>query len=252
MKIEPIYANWPAPSMIKTLITTRQGGYSQKPYNNFNVATHVGDNPDAVQQNRELLNKFLPSEPIWLDQQHTNICLEVNRSSHQALSIADASLTTHENTVCAVLTADCMPLLICNKNATIVSAVHAGWKGMANGIIEKSIKKILEQTQETADQLMIWLGPAISQPSFEVGEDVRQQFIQKHPLSVEAFKPKTSTSNKYFCDLYRISHIILNQLGINQIYGDNYCTYKDEERFYSYRREGITGRIASMIWINNK
>ena len=248
--MKSISANWPAPENIKTLITSRIGGYSLPPFDSFNPATHVGDNLNLVEKNRQLLRKQLPAEPNWLDQQHTTNC--VNSSDVKStLPIADASYTTEHNQICVVLTADCMPLLVCNKSGTIVAAIHAGWRGMANGIIEQSIKQLLNNSNESPEQFMVWLGPAISQKNFEVGEEVKLTFTNKYPNSETAFISHHLNTNKYLCDLYKICHIILEQLGVNEIYGGQFCTYEDKEQFYSYRRDGKTGRMASMIWINN-
>ncbi|MBF0264075.1 MAG: peptidoglycan editing factor PgeF [Gammaproteobacteria bacterium] len=242
-------ATWPAPNKIKTLITTRQGGFSLPPFDSFNLALHVEDKPEHVEQNRQLLTKKLPASPTWLDQQHTINCINIDNQKFKQPSVADASLTTKMNSICVVLTADCMPLLVCNKNATIVAAIHAGWKGMVDGIIEKSILQILTETQESADELMVWLGPAISQNNFEVGLDVKDAFVKKHPKSIDAFKSINNKPDKFLCDLYQISRLILNHLGVTQIYSENFCTYADKENFYSYRRDGQTGRMASLIWM---
>ncbi len=247
-------ADWPAPAQVKTCITTRQGGVSLAPWASLNLATHVGDKQKHVLQNRKLLTQRLPQDPVWLNQQHSNIItpISLHSSSQPAKSpIADASFTQDEQTVCAVLTADCLPILICSEDGKIVAAIHAGWKGLANGIIESSIQQLILSSRLKAQQFLVWLGPAISQPAFEVGAEVREEFIRKQPLLEKAFIASSHGNNKYLADLYHIAKILLMQLNIFNIYGGNFCTYNDKNRFFSYRRNGVTGRIASMIWINS-
>ena len=240
-------ADWPAPGHIKTCITTRQNGYSIKPFNSFNLATHVDDDPEHVKANRRKLLEVLPSTPHWLDQQHTNTCIQINPQTDRT-PLADAAYTSEGNIVCCVLTADCLPLLITNEQGTLVSSIHAGWRGLANGIIETSINKIKISSQEDERNFLVWLGPAISQQNFEVGIEVKDIFIQKYPGCEAAFIASKKTT-KYYFNIYQMAKFILNELGINKIYGGNFCTYEEKERFFSYRRDGQTGRIASMIWI---
>jgi hypothetical protein len=253
-----IYPNWPAPIGVNALCTTRKPGVSQPPFNGFNLATHVGDDINAVLSNRQQLMALagLPSQPIWLDQQHTThlICLNDRLNNNRPfketinLPIADASWTNQPGLVPVVMTADCLPILITNQAGSLVCAIHAGWKGLAAGIVSKSVKAL----PESPERLMAWIGPAIGPQAFEVGEEVRQVFMDKSANHACFFKPMTQ-HNKYLADLPGLVTFELNQLGVAMVYGGDLCTYSDlcndESRFFSYRRSGQTGRIASLIWL---
>lgn len=239
---------WPAPSWIKACVTQRQGGVSLPPFNEFNLATHVGDDPDAVQQNRLLLQSALalPNSPCWLDQQHTTKSLYLESSSHlKPPEIADASWTDEIGVVSVVLTADCLPILVTNKQGTLVSAIHAGWKGLAEGVVENSITRL----PEFSGSLLVWIGPAIGKNVFEVGQDVVDAFCLKRPRLVGYFVPKITRPGYFLADLFGITKVILAELGITKVYGGEWCTFELTDDFYSYRREGQTGRMASLIWI---
>lgn len=241
MLIKP---DWPAPSSITSLVTTREGGISQAPWSGFNLATHVGDDPVHVAHNRQQLitQGNLPSSPEWLDQTHsTDVINLTNQTSRQA----DASWTNVKNQVAVVLTADCLPLLLTNKQGSEVAAVHAGWKGLLNGIVIKAVSAM----QSPVDDILVWLGPAISQTHFEVGSEVKAQFCQQYAQADQHFK--ASANEKYHADLYALARDQLQSLGVVSIYGGDDCSYADEQRFYSYRRDGVTGRMASLIWINS-
>lgn len=241
--ISVIRANWPAPPNVHALCTTRKGGVSEGDYSAFNLAYHVEDQADHVEQNRQQLIRDLnlPNPPLWLNQVHGT---EVAHHSAlpQIVIDADASYSTQANHVCAVMTADCLPILICNKRGTKVAAAHAGWRGLANGVIEASVQKL----DENPDELLVWLGPAIGPQSFEVGEEVRRAFIHDLPMTAGAFianKPQ-----HYLADLYQIARLRLHRMGIKNVYGGDFCTYIDSDQFYSYRRDGKTGRQVSLIW----
>jgi YfiH family protein len=241
-----ITPDWPAPPNIHAFTTTRNNGTSSSSYSSFNLADHVGDNLEFVTQNRQLLAESLrlPSEPLWLDQHHSNIVLESNDSFCHNLK-ADAIVTRKSNTVCVVLTADCLPILLCNLNGTLVSAIHAGWRGLADDIILQTVNKL----EEDHAQLLVWLGPAIGPNAFEVSDDVRDAFISKNKNYAPGFKP--TTNSKWLANIYQLATIQLNNLGIHAIYGGEYCTYNNAENFYSYRRDkGLTGRMASLIWLS--
>ena len=243
--------NWPVPSNVKALQTTRTGGVSVTPFNSLNLGVHVQDNPVAVADNRQLLSAYLPSEPIWLNQVHGTDVIDAAESV--CLQNADASFTTKSNIVCVTMTADCLPVLLCNKDGTVVAAVHAGWKGLCEGVIEAAVKKMLT----TPGEILVWLGPAIGPNAFEVGDDVRAQFMAKDNEAALAFQLMTQSAlgSKWLCNLYCIAKQRLNQLGVTEIYGasvnEDFCTYTDQARFFSFRRENITGRMASMIWLES-
>lgn len=241
MSIQIIEADWPAPASVRAITTTRRGGVSQDCYASFNLADHVGDDADHVQQNRGLLRQRcqLPAEPAWLQQCHGDVVVGVTH----AMPRADASTSSQVNEVCAVLTADCLPLLMCDNSGTQVAAVHAGWKGLHAGIISRAVAAF---DCEPA-QLLVWLGPAIGPQAFEVGQDVFIAFTRKNPATVAAFT-QTDASH-WLCDIYRLARLELHALNVAAIYGGELCSFSDAERFYSYRRDGQTGRMASLIWL---
>src|SRR5450756_2455632 len=225
-----IIPDWPAPKQVRTLQTTRLGGVSSTPYDSLNLGDHVGDAPLAVAHNRMLLNTLLPSEPIWLEQAHGTLVANADHAS--CLPQADACIARHRAAVCVVMTADCLPVLLCDKQGSVVGAAHAGWKGLAAGIVEATV-----QAMDVAPHnLMAWLGPAISQQAFEVGEEVRAVFVDADPQAAAAFIP--GEHGKWLADLYALTRLRLNALGITQIYVGGYCTYRAREHFFSYRRVG--------------
>jgi len=245
-----------AVNKIGAVTTTRENGVSLTPFNSFNLATHVGDNLSHVLTNRAILRDYLsqdvqhPSEPFWLQQTHSSTVLSLpNQYFYECATdtapIADASFTRESYVTCVVMTADCLPLLVVNNDATEVAAIHAGWKGLANGIIEKTMNAMTSSN----DQLHVWLGPAIGANAFEVGEDVRHQFVSQSSQFDACFVPYEDKSFKYLADIYQIAKLQLHELGITHISGGDYCTYSQPELFFSYRREGQTGRMASLIWI---
>jgi polyphenol oxidase len=239
-----IIPNWPAPANVHALQTNRHAGHSHAHFNSLNFGSHVGDNPIHVAQNRQLLSELLPSEPVWLNQTHS---IEVvNAANTDCVPNADASFTTQKNVVCVVMTADCLPVLLCDKAAKIVVAVHAGWRGLCDGALEASIDEACKAAQIMPSDLMAWLGPAIGPNVFEVGCDVRAQFMTKDAKSELAFKPH---GDKYLADIYQIATQRLNNTGVTQIYGGDRCTFTEKDQFFSYRRDGVTGRMATMIWL---
>lgn len=240
-----IAPNWPAPANVKAIQTTRTGGVSLAPYNSLNFGMHVKDNPIHVAQNRQLLNQYVPSEPVWLNQVHG--IHVVNAAVASSVPDADASFTTQKNVVCVTMTADCLPVLLCNQQGTVVAAVHAGWRSLCDGVIEATVAKM----GVDASDLMAWLGPAIGPQAFEVGAEVRAQFMAKDAQAETAFKPH---SEKWLGDIYAIAQQRLNHLGITKIFGGQenshkFCTYTDKKRFFSFRRDGDTGRMATLIWL---
>ena len=237
--------DWPVPPHIKSMQTLRAGGRSEGAYNSFNLATHVNDEINTVHLNRDLLNQYLPSAPYWLNQTHS---VDVLKLPSPMLN-GDASYTIDKNKVCVVQTADCLPLLVTNMDGTIVAAIHAGWRGLLHGVIENTIEKM----NMSPNELLVWLGPAISQKHFEVGFDVKNSFCEKHIEAENAFH--LFSDQKWLADIYALAKIRLNLCGIKQIYGgsvsDNYCTFANEADYFSYRRDGMTGRMASLIWIDS-
>ncbi len=237
--------DWPAPDNIRAGTSLRNGGISLPPYDFLNLGDHVGDNPAAVVENRQRLK--LPSEPIWLKQTHSTRIVDATRC-RPGQAEADGSYTTRPHVICTVLTADCLPLLICNKGGTQVAAVHAGWRGLANGIIETALEKFTDDYSE----LLVWLGPAIGPDHYEVGNEVREIFIAHDPAAKGIFAPIEIEQGKWHMDIYRLAWQRLQALGLSAVYGGNQCSYRQQEKFYSYRRDGITGRMASVIWMERK
>ena len=239
-----IIPNWPAPANVKALQTTRAGGVSHAPYVSLNLGAHVNDDAIAVAQNRQLLSPYLPSEPVWVNQVHGIKVIDAAQST--CLQNADASFTTKANVVCVTMTADCLPVLLCDQAGTVVAAVHAGWRGLCDGVIEAAVNKF----SVVPSEILAWLGPAIGPNAFEVGEDVRQQFIQQDSCAEQAF---SAFDEKWLCNMYLIAQQRLTKLGVRQIYGgginEDFCTYTDETRFFSFRRDNVTGRMASLIWL---
>lgn len=243
--LELLHPNWPAPKAIKSLLTTRKGGVSKPPWNSFNLATHVDDNSEHVQHNRALLlsQSDLPDQPQWLHQTHSTKAVDL---SQQHQRHADAAYTHVPNQVAAVLTADCLPILLCNQQATEVAAIHAGWRGLANGIVKNTITAM----RSNSNDLMAWVGPAISQPHFEVGKEVQQLFCEKFSFAKRYFQ--VNKRDRFQADTIGLVIEHLKHLGVKQIYGGNLCSYAQADTFYSYRRDGLTGRMASLIWIDAK
>lgn len=236
-----IKPDWPATDNVRALVTTRIGGASQRPFESFNLADHVGDDPLAVAKNREILRTFLPTEPRWLKQVHGTIVAKADNLNHPIE--ADASVAFKTGVVCAVLTADCLPVLFCDTHGTRVAAAHAGWRGLAAGVLESSVAAM----QCDPTDIMAWMGPAIGPQAFEVGEEVREAFVANLPQSVAAFTE--GQPGKWMADIYELARLRLVRAGVSRIYGGGLCTYNDAERFYSFRRDKTTGRMASLVWL---
>ena len=235
-----IFPNWLAPNTIRAYSTTRLGGVSKEQYQGFNLAQHVDDESNAVDNNRQLLQQLVAHPPaLWLEQVHSNRVIEYDV---QALNDqADASFTSQTQQTCAIMTADCLPVLFCNQAGDWVAAAHAGWRGLADGVLLNTIKHYHGDSP-----LMAWIGPAISQQHFEVGDDVRQVFIEQDSANKAYFIERAN--DKWLCDLAGIAEQQLQNNGVD-VYLSNLCSFTDSERFYSYRRDGQTGRMASLIWI---
>jgi len=233
------------PDNVKLLSTPRllEGGRSKGNFVNFNLALHVDDEKSSVLANRDLLLRHynLPSAPVWINQTHSKSCVDADSIS--SIVGADASYSKKPGTVCGVLTADCLPIFVCNKNGTAVGIAHAGWRGLVNGIIES----LIESLDCNGVDLIVHLGPAISQLSFEVGSEVKSQYLSKNKNFENCF---TYLNNKYYLDLYEAARVVLKSFGVNSISGGDRCTYKESDQYFSYRRDGkCSGRMAHLIWM---
>jgi len=240
---ELIFPDWPVPGNVRAVITTRLGGVSHPPYDSLNLGDHVGDDSERVARNRALLRESarLPSDPHWLHQIHG---CQIAQCGKNVLPVtADASTTTVPERVCAVLTADCLPLLISNRAGTRVAAVHAGWRGLAAGVVEAALAAFADSD----DEILVWLGPAIGPTAFEVGDEVRTAFLKIDPLVEAGFT--LSRPGHWLADLYFLARSRLMHPRVTYIGGGDYCTLTESNRFFSYRRDGVTGRMASLIWL---
>jgi len=260
-----IVPDWPAPRGVRALSTTRGGGVSGTSWQGFNLGDHVGDDPRAVAANRARLRRELPAEPLWLTQVHGTRC--VDAAIAQAGAQADASFTRQRGVVCAVLTADCLPVLLCDEGASVVAIAHAGWRGLAAGVIEATVAAM----DEPGARLIAWLGPAIGPQAFEVGGEVREAFVTHDSLAAAAFV--AAGGGKWLCDIHHLARLRLDALGIRRVAGARSaipcidgprrgvpvtqsespgagaCTVGEPDRFFSYRRDGVSGRMASLVWL---
>lgn len=248
-----IKADWPdCPRNVKAFSSTRIGGVSLAPYGDvngdagLNLGSHVGDNANAVRMNRACLAEYMPTPVTFLSQIHGNMAVDAADLQEDGLTQADACFTNSAKQICAVLTADCLPVLLASSDGLCVAAVHAGWRGLANGVIESTVG---EMRRRGAQDISAWLGPAIGPSAFEVGTDVVDAFAQKNSAHQKCFQP-ASIEGKYLADIYGLSRNVLLSVNITKVSGGNYCTFSDAEYFYSYRRDGITGRMASWIWFD--
>ena len=245
--IEP---DWPAPERVVALSTTRAGGYSLGVYRGLNLGHHVNDDADAVAANRRLLQSELPAGAAisWLTQVHGTAV--ISAGGEESYPCADGAWTAQPGLVCAVLSADCLPVLLCDKKGSAVAAVHAGWRGLLSGILEASVASM----PATPPDILAWLGPAIGPAAFEVGPEVRERFLAGAAENVrmlvdQCFSPSPQCHGHFLADLYALARIRLAACGISQVYGGELCTLSDPERFYSYRRDGQTGRMATLIYL---
>lgn len=244
--MKAIIPDWQVPQNIRSFTTTRQGGVSAPPFDSFNLGDHVGDDKSAVRINRILLSERfgLPQFPLFLNQIHGT---RVLRLPYQGEDLnADAVYSNQPHQVCLVMTADCLPVLFCNQSGTEVAAAHAGWRGLCDGILEEAVK----QFTCPPDEIIAWFGPAIGPTAFQVGREVMERFTDTDPKTQAAFvRDKSAVGNdRYLANLYKIAARRLNRAGITQVSGGEHCTYSEEDRFFSYRRDGTTGRMASCIW----
>ena len=242
---------WGSPQQIKTMITNRHGGFSQPPFDSLNLGSHVGDDPTTVKKNREALKIVLPNEPIWLNQVHGTQVIDADcRNDWSDVPSADASVTSTPGKVLAIMTADCLPVLLASSDGKVVGAAHAGWRGLAAGVIEQTVALMRsKQTQQaqTQSDIIAYLGPAIGPHAFEVGSEVRDIFIAQNPASATCFE-QLKENGKYLADIYGLATLRLNALGVEQIEGGDECTLQNPD-YFSYRRDQQTGRMGSFIWI---
>lgn len=232
---------WPAPARVRALQTLRGGGVSQAPWDTFNLGEHVGDDPAHVAANRLLLRAHLPAEPHWLTQVHGMAAVDAEKCAKN--ENADAAYTQRSNTVCVVMTADCLPVLFCDRAGSVVAAAHAGWRGLLGGVLESTIAAMAVPP----GQLLAWLGPAIGPDRFEVGDEVRAAFLADDAGAAVAFV--AHAPGKWLADIYALARRRLLRAGVEGIYGGGLCTVSQPGQFFSYRRDGVTGRMASLIWL---
>ncbi|AXS80213.1 peptidoglycan editing factor PgeF [Dechloromonas sp. HYN0024] len=232
--------DWPAPARVRAVQTGRAGGCSRAPWDSFNLGDHVGDDPAAVAANRATLRARLPAEPLWLSQVHGNVVVDARNPDTVE---ADAAFARQSGVVCVVMTADCLPVLFCDQGGAVVAAAHAGWRGLVGGVLEATVAAM----DVPADQLLVWLGPAIGPSAFEVGDEVRAAFVADDPGSGEAFV--RHGPGKWLADLYGLARRRLQRIGVPAIYGGEACTVSQPDHYFSYRRDGVTGRMATLIWL---
>ena len=242
---------WGAPQQIKTMITNRHGGFSQPPFDGLNLGLHVGDDPATVQKNRDALKAVVPNEPIWLNQVHgTQVIDADNANACSDVPSADASVTSTPGRVLAIMTADCLPVLLASSDGKVVGAAHAGWRGLAAGVIEQTVA-LMRAKQSNGEkvqaEILAYLGPAIGPHAFEVGSEVRDIFMAQNSASAACFE-QLQEKGKYLADIYGLACLRLNALGIEHIEGGGECTLQNPD-YFSYRRDQETGRMGSFIWI---
>lgn len=238
-----IIPDWPAPANVQACSTTRAGGISVAPWDSLNLGAHVGDKPEAVAANRQRLVELasLPTMPVWLDQVHGTDVVRLTDAFDRPPQ-ADAVWSNHAAMPCAVMTADCLPVLFCSYDGTEVAAAHAGWRGLCAGVLENT----LAQFNAPAAQIHIWLGPAIGPQHFEVGAEVRAAFMAHDAEAATAFVP---AGEKYLADIWQLARQRLTACGVTSISGGTRCTVSEPEHFFSWRRDGSTGRMASLVWL---
>ncbi|WP_435606123.1 peptidoglycan editing factor PgeF [Pseudomonas knackmussii] len=237
-----ITPDWPAPANVRATVSTRAGGVSQAPFDSLNLGDHVGDDPAAVAENRRRLVAAHGCQPTWLSQVHG---IEVVEADPSQVMTADANWSSTPGIACTVLTADCLPALFCNRAGTRVAAAHAGWRGLVGGVLEATLDKLAVAPEE----VLVWLGPAIGPQAFEVGAEVRDAFLAEHAETDVAFVPSRN-DGRFMADIYQLARIRLAARGVTAVYGGGFCTFSDTERFYSYRRNSRTGRLASLVWLD--
>ncbi|PCR95566.1 peptidoglycan editing factor PgeF [Pseudomonas sp. FW215-R2] len=232
--------DWPAPASVKACVTTREGGVSEAPFDSLNLGDHVDDRPEAVAENRRRLTEHFSIKPAWLQQVHG---IAVAHADPSVVATADASWTATPGIACSAMTADCLPALFCDRAGTRVAAAHAGWRGLAAGVLEATLDSLAVDPKD----ILVWLGPAIGPQAFEVGPEVREVFINQLPEAATAFVP-SHNAGKFMADIYKLARLRLAVRGVTAVYGGGFCTVTDP-RFFSYRRAPRTGRFASLVWL---
>lgn len=241
--------DWPAAGRVQALMTTRRGGVSVGPwgdvggFDGMNLGSHVGDDPEAVARNRALLTAGLPAEPVWLEQVHGVQVLDADLPRAAGTPVADGAITRRPGVVLAVMVADCLPVLLADRRGTVVAVAHAGWRGLAGGVIEATVAAM----DVAPGEMQAWLGPAIGPRHFQVGADVLAAFVAQDPGAAALFQPERS--DKWLADLPGLARRRLAALGVRWVSGGDLCTVADAARFYSYRRDRTCGRLAGLIWI---
>jgi hypothetical protein len=245
--IDVLRPGWSGALSVRAAMTLRSGGISVAPFDTLNLGTHVGDDPSAVHENRRrvLESLQLPSEPAWLEQVHGTTVINLDEAQSNTPPRADAAVARTPSRVCVIQVADCMPVLFAARNGSVIGAAHAGWRGLANGVLEATITAMKYDPTD----LLVWLGPAIGPAHFEVGDDVRDAFLAAggpRPRIESAFT--RNARQRWQCDLYALARLRLEAQGISEISGGQWCTYTESSRFFSYRRDGRCGRMAALIW----
>lgn len=243
--LELLQPDWPAPANVRAAATTRRGGFSRGPYAGLNLGEHVGDDPAAVAANRRLLSDALglARAPAWLEQVHGCEVADAAAATGQVPPRADAAVTRTPGVACVVMTADCLPVLYCDRGGRVVAAAHAGWRGLAGGVLEATLARMEVDPAE----VLVWLGPAIGPAAFEVGPEVRAAFVADDPAAAAGFVP--AHGDRLLGDLYALARLRLRRAGVRQISGGSRCTYTEADTFYSYRRGAVTGRQATLVWL---
>jgi polyphenol oxidase len=246
--IDLLHPDWPVPAPVRAAMSLRSGGASTAPYDTLNTGTHVGDDPVAVAENRRRIRESLQlqAEPAWLEQVHGTGVADLDQAGVADVTPvrADAAITRKPGRACVIQVADCMPVLFAAKNASVIGAAHAGWRGLAGGVLEATIAAM----RADPAHLVAWLGPAISQRHFEVGDEVRAAFVDRDANAASAFT--RNSRQRWQCDLYALARLRLTAMGVQAIYGGSGCTYEDRARFFSFRRDGRCGRMAALIWLD--
>jgi YfiH family protein len=238
-----IVPDWPAPEAVRAFVTTRAGGVSEGEHASMNLGLSSGDAPEKVASNRAVVRACLPSEPRWLAQVHGTTTVLLDDLAQEERPRADAAVASRPATVCTVLTADCLPLLLCDENGRRVAVAHAGWRGMAAGVIENAVRAM----SVPPEGVMAWMGPAIGPEAFEVGPEVREAFVVADARSDRAFR--AHREGKFLADLYALASRRLALAGVSRVHGGGFCTFRESDRFFSYRREKRSGRMGAFIWI---
>ena len=239
-----IVPDWPAPARVRAFVTTREGGVSEGEYGSLNLGARSGDDPGRVAANRQVVRGHLPSPPRWLSQVHGNAVADLDAAGGEGATVADAAATSVAQRVAVVLTADCLPVFLCAQDGSRVAVAHAGWRGLAAGVLENAVAALGAQ----APRVLAWLGPAIGPAAFEVGPEVREAFVSVQAEAASAFA--TGRDGRFMADLYALARLRLSRAGVESVSGGGFCTFTERERFFSYRRVKESGRLGAFIWID--